>query len=236
MRCAAPRCLLRAARSRRTSLASSPRASSALVCDDGRSLDGVDSVVLLAGGLTEDNKLPTWVELRCAAAAAVHKQTGCVVVCSGNNTPHKPSNFRRLQVLQEATVLAEELIKLGVPADALLKETQSCDTLGNAFFSLTTHGLVRGFKQPVVITSDFHMRRSRAAFEWIWRLPSHSGLQFSPSLQFMSTPNGDVCGATLAARAEREAESLRKLREDAAVHNTLALFHDWIFSSAAPCD
>lgn len=241
MRCAAPRLshLARGITSRRAPRGRGCAAAAAptgrLLCDDGQPLEGVDAVVLLAGGLTADNGLPPWVELRCDAAVAAHRATGVPILCSGFSTPHRPSNLRYAsngggpRVLTEATVLAERLLAAGVPASSLLKESASADTLGNAWFGLMTHGLPAGWQRPLVVTSAFHMARSRAAFEWVWGLPAQSGVVwYTPRLQFLSTANSGLADEVVAARAGREAESLAALRGNAQQVRTLAAFHAWL--------
>jgi uncharacterized SAM-binding protein YcdF (DUF218 family) len=50
----------------------------------------------------------------------------------------------------------------------------SYDTVGNAYFSLAIHALPAGWRRLAVVTSDFHMPRSRALFAGVYRLGSRS--------------------------------------------------------------
>lgn len=63
-----------------------------------------------------------------------------------------------------------------MPAEWILRETSSYDTLGNAFFSLTEHAIPLRWRRPLVITSSFHMLRSRSAFDGVFALARASGL------------------------------------------------------------
>jgi hypothetical protein len=58
----------------------------------------------------------------------------------------------------------------GVPPSHLLKESQSYDTVGNAYFSLTIHALPAGWRRLAVVTSAFHMGRTKAIFDHCYGL------------------------------------------------------------------
>lgn len=61
------------------------------------------------------------------------------------------------------------------PADAAaLQEVSSYDTVGNAYFSLTIHALPSGWRRLAVVTSHFHMPRSRALFADLYQLAGSS--------------------------------------------------------------
>ena len=71
----------------------------------------------------------------------------CPIVLLGAATPHKPPVMDdRGYVLYESTAYAAYLMGRGVPAGDLLKETQSCDTVGNGYFSLLQHALPAGWR------------------------------------------------------------------------------------------
>ena len=100
-----------------------------------------------------------------------------------------------------------------MPAAAVFKEVSSADTIGNAYFSLAVHCLPRGWDDLHVVTSEFHMPRSRRIFEWLCGLAGASfGRRYA--LTFHAVPDeGAMPPEVLAARAAREAQSLRNLEE-----------------------
>jgi uncharacterized SAM-binding protein YcdF (DUF218 family) len=63
---------------------------------------------------------------------------------------------------------AEYLMQKGVPASDLLKEISSYDTVGNAFFSFVIHSVPARWREIAVVTSQFHMPRTRQLFEDIY--------------------------------------------------------------------
>ena len=56
----------------------------------------------------------------------------------------------------------------GVEPEALLKETASYDTIGNGYFAATVHALPRRWQSLCVVTSEFHMPRSRVIFQTLF--------------------------------------------------------------------
>jgi uncharacterized SAM-binding protein YcdF (DUF218 family) len=55
-----------------------------------------------------------------------------------------------------------------------LQEVSSFDTVGNAYFSLMIHVVPAGWRRLAVVTSDFHMPRSRALFADIYSMAGRS--------------------------------------------------------------
>ncbi len=51
--------------------------------------------------------------------------------------------------------------------ERILFESRSFDTIGNAWFAKQDCLLPRGIKECVVITSDYHLERSKLCFDWV---------------------------------------------------------------------
>jgi hypothetical protein len=64
-----------------------------------------------------------------------------------------------------------------IPSTLLLIETSSYDTIGNAFWARTSHIDVRGWSDLLIITSSFHMDRTKQIFDWVFALPSDAAAQ-----------------------------------------------------------
>ena len=58
-------------------------------------------------------------------------------------------------------------IKLGVPPDKIIIELNSRDTVGDAFFSKQNILIGRGWKNLLVVTSDYHVKRTLIVFKTI---------------------------------------------------------------------
>ena len=209
---------------------------------DGAAL--YDAVVVVAGGIEDDGTLPAWVVSRLDFAAAEYARHAAArpdatpptyVVLSGSATPHKPPPVARGGfTYHESTAMAEYLMRRwDVPAAALLKDTASMDTIGNAYFSLTLHAAPREWRAVRVVTSRFHMGRTRAAFEWVFGLSGggqdEGGGAPKIELAFHATPDDGLSPEVVKARAEREAASEAALRNrarrDAARVRGVAVHH-----------
>jgi hypothetical protein len=170
---------------------------------------------------------PLYVVERCVAA---HEQyirflsegSSPKILCLSSGTAHIPSALTSSgHPLHESVASASYFSSvLGVPASDLLVETVSYDTVGNAFFARVQH-LAFGPPSPsprpvVVVTSDFHMPRSRLIFDKVLSLPHRLGAGDAAqawAASYIATSNGGLSEAEVEARCERESKSLRAIAE-----------------------
>ena len=179
----------------------------------------VDAIVVLGGGLWKAKEIPPWAERRLDGAAllrAAHPPGPSIVICGGGS-PHGLPVLEEStgQVVHEGTAYAEYLMDIwGVPASCILKESSSYDTVGNGYFSAMIHAVPAGWKRVAVVTSDFHMPRSRAIFEKVYGLVERS-LGVRIELEFVSvTDAGVVEDKVREVRVEKEAKSVATWRKN----------------------
>ncbi|KAI8465339.1 MAG: DUF218 domain-containing protein [Monoraphidium minutum] len=191
---------------------------------------------MLAGGVHEDGVLPEWVTRRLDTAYDVHllQQRRCPILFLGGGTPHKPAVLTPTgHVLHESTACASYLLDRGAAPGALLKEASSFDTVGNAYFALTIHAIPAGWRRVAVVTSDFHMPRSRALFDGIWRLAGQS-LHGDPSwfelVYVASSDHGVFDDYVYQARLDKEAQAVADWKAASAAFSSLADFHAWLYA------
>ena len=67
----------------------------------------------------------------------------------------------------EAEAMKEYAISEGVPTDLILIEQESKDTLGNAYFTKVNILEPNNWKNVLVITSDFHLERTKWSYPQI---------------------------------------------------------------------
>jgi len=202
------------------------RAESASEGAEGASAQGVDGIVVLAGGLTASGGVPRWVQGRLDAASELHaKYPGSVILVTGGGSPHKrPVLFDSGHVNHESTVCCDYLVKeRGVCPTKIIKETSSYDTIGNAYFSLVIHALPLGWRSVVAVTSAFHLPRAAACFDWVY-----GSCDSSPALRYHSVPDEGMSPRALEARIGREKESAQALVRNAREILTLKEINLWL--------
>ena len=189
-------------------------------------MDIYDAILVPGGGVREEGELPLWTKRRLDRA--IEKRHGAYVLALSAGTTHRPPPLDADGYpIFESVAAANYLIERGVDPDKVLVETSSYDTIGNVFFSRVIHIEPLNIRRLLVITSDFHMPRARAIFEWIYRL---EGLPQDYQIAFDAVSDEGIDQATLESRRRREMNSLEKLAATANTIHTLRDFHRWLFS------
>ena len=186
-----------------------------------------DCILIPGGGLLEDGSLPPWTIARLNYALSVKDECRWFILLSGG-TVHKPPPVNADGFpLFESRELAKHLVNAGINSNRILTEISSYDTIGNAHFARMLFTEPLKLQKLLVITSEFHMPRTKAIFEWVFHLPP---LPFKYQLDFDSTPNEGLSFETLAARIQREESSLENLRNTIQKINTLDKFITWLYT------
>jgi hypothetical protein len=189
-------------------------------------MQGYDAVIIPGGGVRPGGELPEWVKPRLDRALELAGDAWLVPLSAG--TPHRPPplDARGFPIL-EARAGAEYLIARGANPRRILMEAASYDTVGNAYFSRVIHAIPRGFRSVLVVTSEFHMPRTEAAFRWIWEMPAPGG---ECALEFESVPDAGHDAEMLVLRREKERAGLMLLEELRQRIRTFSELHEWVFS------
>jgi len=149
-------------------LASTPLVAGMVVSRLERGLDFPrevkgDVIILLGGGVSDDVKDLTGrgcpsddMMGRIVMAVRVQRLTGLPILVSGGPAP--------LTATAESWVVRRFLTDLGVPPGKVIVEDKSRDTDENARFveEICTQ---RGFRNPLLVTSAYHMKRSMLTFQ-----------------------------------------------------------------------
>jgi len=184
-----------------------------------------DCILIPGGGLLNDGSLPPWTIARLNYALSVKDSCRWFILLSGG-TVHKPPPINENGFpIFESRELAKRLVNAGINPDHILTEISSYDTIGNAHFARMLFTEPLKLKELLVITSEFHMPRTKAIFDWVFHLPP---LPFTYQLDFESTPNEGLSSQALAARIQREENSLNKLRNTIQKINTHNKLITWI--------
>ncbi len=179
-----------------------------------------DLIIIPGGGLLADGSIPPWTVARLDAALAMRKAEPILTLSAGS--PHKPGN-----VVSEAKAATAYLLVRGVAPVDLLEENLSLDTIGNALFARLLHTSPRGFRRLHVITSEFHLLRTKACFDWVF---SAVGPDTGYDLTYQSAPDEGLASAALAARVAKELAAIELRAPERARLRTVAAIHEWVFT------
>lgn len=164
-----------------------------------------DVIILLGGGVIEGvpdisgTGVPSSEMLgRVVTAVRLQKKLHVPIIVSGG----APPDFR----IPEAPIVRRFLVDLGVPADRVILEEKSRDTMENAAYTAKICA-ARGFRHPILVTSAFHLRRAVVAFR-------RNGMNVAPFPAYFHAWEGKRYGLVhFLPNAGALAESSTALRE-----------------------
>jgi len=139
-------------------------------------------------------------------------------ICLSRATYHKPPcSDRHGFCIDEAASSASYLMSKGVNSSRILLESWSFDTIGNAYGARQLICEPMGLSRLMIVTSHFHMRRTRLLFDWIFSLPNYDANITDASkyhLFYLSVENESLTDEEVCARINREEISCLKLVND----------------------
>ncbi len=188
--------------------------------------------VLVPGGGFRDRSLPPWVKNRLDRAFAVCRECKHIIITLSAGTTHKPlpTDDEGFPIF-ESVAAANYLISLNFPPRRILCEISSYDTIGNAYFSRMIHAEPLVLKKLLVITSEFHMPRTKAIFKWIYGLPLPNSLN-EYKLDFEAVPdiNTGLDEETITARSLKEKAGLERVQRQSRQMRNIRDFHHWMYT------
>lgn len=190
-----------------------------------------DAIIVPGGGLDATHAPAGWVIGRLDAALRHDVRTDSYLVLSRGTTHKPPPLDAEGFPVDEAMASARYLVSQGVDASRVLLESWSLDTIGNAAFARLMHADLRGWRRVLVVTSAFHMPRTRAIFDWVFSLPSLSGAARVVRIDYEEVTDSGMADEHLGSRQQKEAEALRALREKTIPSiKDLAKLHSFLFT------
>lgn len=140
------------------------------------------TIIILAGGITKKGTLSENSKKRIKKAYNLFKKNpqSNILACGKYSFLYPKKNAPQKT---EAEAIKEQLVKLGIPGNKIFTEKKSKDTIGNAYYAKKLYFIPRKEKEGWVVTSDFHLERTKFIFEKIFG-PDYS-LKFYPTLSFL---------------------------------------------------
>jgi len=186
-----------------------------------------DAVIILGGGVLDNGSLPVWVIRRIQKALDFKDKTKYFITSSAYTINKKPVINQLGFPVNESVKMGELLVKAGINESRILTERWSHDTIGNAYFTRLIHVDQLNLKKLLIITSEFHMPRSKAIFEWIFGLNNSFPKPYK--LYFESVSDKKINSKIIIPRIEKEQRSLQKLFETKKNITNLKQLHQWLF-------
>ncbi|MFH1212445.1 MAG: YdcF family protein, partial [Candidatus Woesearchaeota archaeon] len=120
-----------------------------------------NAIIVLAGGIEKDGSLPPMTKYRVEKGVELYKQgVASKIILSGSWS----FLYDFTPARTEAEAMQEYAVSLGVKKDDIILEADSKDTLGEAYFLKVKFLEPRRWFDIAVVTSEFHLQRTRYLF------------------------------------------------------------------------
>lgn len=188
-------------------------------------------IIVLAGGLTESGESHDFVKLRLDKAIDIYcdnikKGIKTKIICLGGGTYHKPPNLNKLNyVIHESTSCAMYLVENGVNEYHIMREWSSFDTIANGLYCLTNFIIPLEMKNFDLITSNFHMPRSKLIFDYF--------IQFAKQkveINYINVDDNIIPEEILIERNKREEKSFKNFKKIIKTKTNLHDFIEWFYN------
>jgi len=186
-----------------------------------------DSIFVLAGGINQNGECHEWVKRRLDLAVKLYNFSNENIYCLGGGSYHVPPILNKKKfTIHESTACAEYLIGKGVKSKKIFKEWSSFDTIANGVFGFNNFIVPLKLKKIVVITSNFHMNRSKAIFNWINSLYNNI-----IEIKFLSVSDKNIDDELISIRTTKENKSLENLKKNVILkYSSLQEMLNWFYT------
>lgn len=160
-----------------------------------------DVIIILGGGLEPDGSLPKIPKLRVEKGVELFKEgVAPKIIVSG----YQGFWLETTPIKSEAQAMKEYAMSLGIPEEAIIEEEDSKDTVGNAYFCRLNIIDPNNWKKIVVVTSEYHIPRTKYVFEKVM------GADYE--IEFVSV-DSQLDPEALTARVVKEAKTMELVKE-----------------------
>jgi hypothetical protein len=187
---------------------------------------GYDAIIIPGGGVREGGEITPWAAARFDRA--LERNAGQLFLCLSAGTTHRPPPLESGFPVLESVAGARYLMARGVEPDRILLESSSYDTIGNAYLARLLHVDPAGWQRVLVITSRFHMPRTKAIFEWVFGMAPRTC-----RVDFDSAPDTGITREGLRMREAKESAALEDFLRLRSRIKGLRELNSWFFTMHA---
>ena len=175
-------------------------------------------IFVLAGGLDSKGRPHPFVKKRLDKAYDLFQMEknrdqyvkDNFIILLGGGTYHKPPYLNNNNyVIHESSSCAKYLLDKGIPEEHMMREWGSYDTIANGFFAFLNFVQPLNIKECYVITSQFHMDRTRVIFDYFQNI-----CYTDISIHYIQTENYQMEKKVLDIRDERERHSIMQFKKN----------------------
>lgn len=138
------------------------------------------TIVVLGGGINTKGQIPEQSKKRLDRAIEVFKkQKQANILLCGKHSFLYPKD--KIPPKTEAEAMSDYLLSRGIKKSVIFLEKKSKDSIGNAYYAKKLYFIPKKESQAIIITSEFHMERSKFIFQKIFGKKYHLKFTSAPS-------------------------------------------------------
>lgn len=191
-----------------------------------------NAIIILSGGIDSNGGLPSFVANRIEKAIQIKTQNDYIVTATRTTVYKAPPRDEKDYPLDDAVVYAKMLVEKGIKREHVRIENCSFETLGSAYFLRMLHINPLNLKKFTVITSEFHMPRTKCVFDWIFSLPfsqCEKSISEKYNIAYIGTENIGIEKEVLEERIKKEQEGIERINLLKNEIHDLEEFNQWLF-------
>ena len=169
-------------------------------------------ICVLCGGLQENGDPNEFVKTRLDKAYEMYNlcnKNSTIILILGGGTYHKPPFINKDNfVVHESSSGSSYLYNKGVNPNSIIREWSSYDTIANGFFTFTNYINYINIDKLTIITSDFHLERSKIIFNYFNNL-----FNKNKNIEYISVKS-NLEKKILDIRSKREKKSLNNFKKN----------------------
>lgn len=184
------------------------------------------AILIPGGGLDPDGTPHAWVKRSLDRAIKIFTGKEVIIPLSRGTIYKPPLLNKRDFPIYESAAGAKYLVERKIPIKNIRIETQSLDSIGNAYFSKIIFVNQLKITNIDIITAAFHMPRIKFIFKWVYGLKPAKKY----NMKFITISDQNIENKILIARKKKEAQRLAETKVIANKIEDSYSFSMWLFT------